>query len=118
MLKSEHEMPTELKAALTNRQYSPVAIRNYYAYAQSSSIISRTEAFVFGQHPLVGGVVLFFRFIMQIIFGKLGHGIDDGLLNTRCHAGQNCCTQAGRDVRCLHGSDRQSGRIPKEAPCL
>lgn len=34
MLKSEHELLTELKAALTNRQYSPVAIRNYCAYAQ------------------------------------------------------------------------------------
>ncbi|WP_205215964.1 hypothetical protein U0027_24160 (plasmid) [Agrobacterium tumefaciens] len=34
MLKSEHELLTELKAALTNRQYSPVVIRNYCAYAQ------------------------------------------------------------------------------------
>jgi len=34
MLKSEHELLTGLKAALANRQYSPVVIRNYCAYAQ------------------------------------------------------------------------------------
>ncbi|NGO56104.1 site-specific integrase [Allomesorhizobium camelthorni] len=33
MSKSEYELITELKAALTNRQYSPVVIRNYCAYA-------------------------------------------------------------------------------------
>lgn len=45
MLKSKYELLTELKAALTNRQYSPVAIRNHCAYAQEFLEYSCTEGF-------------------------------------------------------------------------